>query len=115
MARAGDTVARLGGDEFALLLEDVASADAALAVAARAIDALAEPFDLGGQPTRTSVSIGVAFRSAQGATFDDLLQDADAAMYQAKAAGKGRAVLFAGSRVAREPGPAAPRYRRPRS
>ena len=48
VARAGDTVARLGGDEFALLLEDVASADAALAVAARAIDAIAEPFDLGG-------------------------------------------------------------------
>ena len=91
---AGDTVARLGGDEFVLLLEDVPSVDAALAVAARAIDALAQPFDLAGQPARTSVSIGVAFRSAQGATFDDLLKDADAAMYEAKAAGKGRTVQF---------------------
>jgi diguanylate cyclase (GGDEF)-like protein len=107
VVRAGDTVARLGGDEFALLLEDVVSVDAALAVAARAIDVVGEPFDLGDQPTRTSVSIGVAFRSAPDATLDELLKDADAAMYQAKAAGKGRAVLSAGSPVAQEPGPAA--------
>ncbi len=108
MARAADTVARLGGDEFALLLEDVSSADAALAVAARVIDALAKSFDLAGQPTRTSVSIGVAFRSAQGASFDDLLKDADAAMYEAKAAGKGRTVLSAGSRIAPALGRAVP-------
>ncbi len=108
VVRAADTVARLGGDEFAVLLEDVASVDAALAVAARTIDALAEPFDLGGQPTRTSVSIGVAFRSPQGARFDDLLQQADAAMYEAKAAGKGRTVLFAGGGIAQDPGRAAP-------
>ena len=100
-------MARLGGDEFALLLEDVASVDAALAVAARVVDAVAEPFDLAGQHTRTSVSIGVAFRTAQDATLDDLLADADAAMYEAKAAGKGRAVLSAGSRVAQDLGHAA--------
>ncbi len=108
VARAADTVARLGGDEFALLLEDVASVDAALAVAARVVDALAEPFDLAGQLTRTSVSIGVAFRSGQDINFDDLLADADAAMYEAKAAGKGRAVLSAGSRSAQVPGRVVP-------
>ncbi len=108
VARAADTVARLGGDEFALLLEDVSSADAALAVAARVIDALAPSFDLAGQPTRASVSIGVAFRSAQGTSFDDLLKDADAAMYEAKAAGKGRTVLSAGGRIAQDLGRALP-------
>ena len=96
VVRAPDTVARIGGDEFALLLEDIASADAALAVATRATDALAEPFDLAGQSTRASVSIGVALGSAQDATADGLLQQADAAMYQAKASGKGRTVLSAG-------------------
>ncbi len=104
VARAGDTVARLGGDEFALLLDDVSSADAALVVAARVIDALAESFDLAGQHVRASVSIGVAFQSAQGASFDDLLKDADAAMYEAKAAGKGRTALSAGSRIAQDLG-----------
>ncbi len=105
VARAADTVARLGGDEFVVLLEDVSSADAALVVAARVIDSLAQPFDLAGQPTRASVSIGVAFRSAQGASVDDLLKDADATMYEAKRAGKGRAVLSAGSRTAHGNGP----------
>ena len=94
--RAGDSVARLGGDEFALLLEDVASPDAALAVAARAIDAIAVPFDLGGQSTSVSVSIGVAFGSAADTTVERLVQDADDAMYAAKAAGRGRAVLSGG-------------------
>ena len=107
VARAGDTVARLGGDEFALLLEDIASDDAALAVAARVVDAVAEPFDLAGQFASVSVSIGVAFRSAKDITFEDLLGDADAAMYQAKAAGKGRAVLSASSRFAQDLGHAA--------
>ncbi len=104
VARQGDTVARMGGDEFALLLDDITSADAALTVAARVIDAMAESFDLAGQPTRTSVSIGVAFRPAQSASFDDLLKDADTAMYEAKAGGKGRTVLFTGNRVAQDLG-----------
>ena len=108
VSRAGDTVARLGGDEFALLLEGIASEDAALAAAARAIDAIGEPFDLAGQSARTSVSIGVAFGSAKDTTVEDLVQAADAAMYEAKAAGKGRAVLSAGSRAARDLGQAVP-------
>ena len=96
--RAGDSAARLGGDEFGLLLEDVASAEAALAVAARTLDAIAEPFDLAGHSATVSVSIGVAFRPAKEATVEGLVQDADGAMYEAKRTGKGRAVLSAGDR-----------------
>ncbi len=100
--RAGDTAARLGGDEFALLLEEVASIEAALEVAARVTELLAEPFDLAGHPAKVSVSIGVAYRAAAGATVDGLIGDADAAMYAAKQAGKGRTVLSARSRGAED-------------
>ena len=94
VVRAGDTAARFGGDEFAVLLEGVSSVEAAMAVAARATESIAEPFDLAGVPASISVSIGVAFRPAEGATVDGLVQDADTAMYEAKAAGKGRTVQF---------------------
>jgi diguanylate cyclase (GGDEF)-like protein len=97
VVRAGDTAARFGGDEFAVLLEDVSSVEAALAVAARATESIAEPFDLAGDPASISVSIGVVFRQAEGATVDGLVQDADTAMYEAKAAGKGRTVQFESS------------------
>lgn len=92
--RPEDTAARLGGDEFALLLEEVASPAEALAVARRAVDAVAAPFELAGQQVRASVSIGVAHRSADDGTVEELIAEADAAMYEAKGAGKGRAVLF---------------------
>lgn len=64
--RASDTVARLGGDEFALLLEDLASADAALIVAERPLTLLTKPFDLHGQSVNVSASIGVALRTKGG-------------------------------------------------
>jgi len=93
VVRPGDTVARLGGDEFALLLEELSSAGEALAIAQRAIEAIATPFDLAGRQARASVSIGVATRCVDGTAVDDLIQEADAAMYEAKRSGKGRAVL----------------------
>ncbi len=97
--RAGDTAARFGGDEFAVLLEGVSSVDEALAVATRTTDLMAEPFDLAGRPASISVSIGVAFGMADGATVDDLVRDADTAMYEAKAAGKGRALQFVSAQL----------------
>jgi len=96
LARSADTVARLGGDEFALLLENIGSSDEALMVARRVISALAVPFELAGQPVMASVSIGVAFRSTADTSVDDLIQEADSAMYEAKRAGKGRALLLQG-------------------
>jgi len=96
--RPADTVARLGGDEFALLLEVLSSTDEVLAVAERVRRSFEPPFELAGQPVSASASIGVAVRSAGGANGDangdELVQEADVAMYEAKQAGKGRAVVF---------------------
>lgn len=94
VVRPAETVARLGGDEFALLLEDVASGDEALAVGERVVGAFVAPFQLAGEPVKASVSVGVAFRSAAGATVAELVQEADAAMYEAKRTGKARVVQF---------------------
>jgi diguanylate cyclase (GGDEF)-like protein len=86
--RPGDTVARLGGDEFALLLVDMASPDDAVTVAKRVVAALARPFDLEGVSIETHASIGVAMIEP-GSQPDDVLKQADEAMYVAKGEGKG--------------------------
>jgi diguanylate cyclase (GGDEF)-like protein/PAS domain S-box-containing protein len=91
-ARAGDTVARLGGDEFVVLLttrfgEDLRAV--ATAVARRVCDALAQPFEVGGNTQPITVSVGIAL-SELGLGAGELLCDADAAMYAAKGAGKNR-------------------------
>ncbi|MFF5085369.1 diguanylate cyclase domain-containing protein [Actinoplanes sp. NPDC000266] len=86
--RAGDVVARLGGDEFAVILPwtDDATADK---VAARILDALAEPFDTPARPVYIGASIGV-IAAATGADPDGELRRADSAMYAAKAGGRNR-------------------------
>ncbi len=92
--RASDTLARLGGDEFAVLLEDLAGIADALLVAERILDEVKRPFDLRNQLIFISTSIGVVFDSTDYSSPDDILRDADIAMYRAKAEGKARYAIF---------------------
>ncbi len=95
LLRAGDTLARLSGDEFALLCEEVGDEDVRM-IADRVIDAMATPIELQGRAITQAASIGIALYSADGtpAEPDEMLGDADLAMYRAKAAGKSRYAMF---------------------
>ncbi len=84
--RPGDTVARLGGDEFAVLVEDLTGRDEAECLAQRLKEQLAEPCTLNGQVVFTSTSIGIGLSGNGRQRGEDLLSDADTAMYRAKAA-----------------------------
>ena len=93
--RANDTVGRLGGDEFVVLAEGSSLDGGPELVAARLLDVLLEPFELAGfegLPLTTLASIGIA--TGQRLSAEDLLRDADIALYRAKAAGKACAVVF---------------------
>jgi len=90
--RGTDTVGRLGGDEFVVLLEGPAAGDGAEDAAQRILDVLADPIEVDGIAVPVSCSVGVA--RGPRASADDLLRDADTAMYEAKLAGKGRLVVF---------------------
>jgi diguanylate cyclase (GGDEF)-like protein/PAS domain S-box-containing protein len=93
--RGGDTAARLGGDEFAILLEDVADPAEAAGVADRVIEALRPPFDIEGKRTFVYASIGIATSSGTpGERAEELLRNADVAMYIAKRRGKGGHEFF---------------------
>jgi diguanylate cyclase (GGDEF)-like protein len=91
--RPGDTVARLGGDEFTVLLEDLGDRDEAERVAERMLDTLTAPFRLDDRDLYLSASIGIAV-ALPDADPGEVIRDADAAMYQAKAEGKGRHAMF---------------------
>ena len=91
--RAGDTPARLGGDEFAVLLEHVSDPDTACQLAERIRDAFRRPIAIGGRDVVSTVSIGIAF-GGRRSTSEQILRDADLAMYTAKARGKNRFELF---------------------
>jgi diguanylate cyclase (GGDEF)-like protein/PAS domain S-box-containing protein len=91
--RSADTIARLGGDEFAVLLEDVSGTSEPQQCAERILRSLTEPFELDGQRIELSTSIGIALNTER-TTADEMLQEADVAMYRAKATGKGRYVTF---------------------
>ena len=91
--RAGDTLARLGGDEFAVLLEN-GDAEGAEAAAAHILDALRAPFAVGEAEIVIGASIGVVTTSDPGVAPEELLRDADIAMYAAKSSGKGQGRLF---------------------
>jgi diguanylate cyclase (GGDEF)-like protein len=88
--RLGDTIARLGGDEFVVLLEDLLNLNAAKEAAERLARELEIPFLIEGTEVSITASIGVAFRAPGASQSEDLLLDADRAMYQAKASGKAR-------------------------
>ncbi|HWQ16193.1 MAG TPA: EAL domain-containing protein [Roseiflexaceae bacterium] len=92
--RAGDFVARLGGDEFAVVLHDLHGVDDAAQVAARVQAHLAEPLDLAGVQVSIQASIGITMVSAAYERAEDLLRDADTALYQAKANGRACYAIF---------------------
>jgi len=92
--RPGDSVARLGGDEFTVLLDDLRDAADAERIAERIQRELMSPFQIGGQELYASCSIGIALSSTGYAQPEDILRDADTAMYRAKAAGRARHALF---------------------
>ena len=89
-----NTIARLGGDEFVVLLEDVFSRDDVLAVADRLLQTLAQSYRIGGQEVSSTASIGVVLGSPAYDRADDVMCDADMAMYEAKRSGKGCYVVF---------------------
>ena len=90
----GDTVARLGGDEFTVILRNLASAEAANEIAQRIIESLQRPVNIAGRDHYVRASIGITLFPDDGNTIEELLRNADLAMYQAKDSGRSRAVFF---------------------
>jgi diguanylate cyclase (GGDEF)-like protein len=92
--RPSDTAARLGGDEFTILLEEPRDPYNATNVAQRILESLKDPFNLGNHEVYVTASIGIASSSVGYARPQDVLRDADTAMYRAKAKGKSRYEVF---------------------
>jgi len=92
--RVGDTVARLGGDEFVILLNRLASAKDAAIAAEHAIAALSKPFLIDQIENYVTASVGITLYPTDGATAEELLRDADMAMYRAKKSGRGTYAFF---------------------
>jgi diguanylate cyclase (GGDEF)-like protein/PAS domain S-box-containing protein len=94
LTRAGDTVTRFGGDEFIILLAEISGASDVNEIAARVQRAFLRPFEVDGASIRISPSIGISVHSRADGTSDEMLREADAAMYAAKRAGRGQTRVF---------------------
>ncbi len=92
--RPTETLARFGGDEFALLCDDLESPDAALTIARRLVETLERPFIIAGQEHYVRAGVGIALADVPGTHAEDLLRDADTAMYCAKEGGGNAIELF---------------------
>jgi len=92
--RATDTVARLGGDEFAILLEDLGDVNISKSVADRILEQLRNPIELEGKPVFATASIGIVMGSHRYDRPEDVLRDADTAMYRAKSQGRNCYQIF---------------------
>ncbi|MFZ5909846.1 MAG: EAL domain-containing protein [Chloroflexota bacterium] len=87
-------ISRFGGDEFAVLLNDISNIDHALMIATRLQELMSKPFEVDGKEIYTSVSIGIALSAKHYEKSEDILRDADIAMYQAKELGKERIEIY---------------------
>ncbi len=100
-AHTCDTVARMGGDEFMILLPEMDRAEDAEEAASRILEAIRQPFRMGGRELFVTGSVGISMFPANGDDAESLIKDADIAMYQAKAVGGNRHELFNPSMTAR--------------
>jgi len=98
--RQGDTVARMGGDEFTIVLDDMRHVDAATEVAQKIIHQFAAPFRLGEHEVFVSPSIGITVYPFDDSDIDNMIRNADAAMYEAKAAGRNTFALYTAKKQA---------------
>jgi diguanylate cyclase (GGDEF)-like protein/PAS domain S-box-containing protein len=94
LLRSSDTLARLGGDEFVMLLESLGDPIDSTQISERIQEDLKQPFQLAGQPVIISASIGIVAGAPDYERPEDILRDADIAMYRAKSAGKARYAVF---------------------
>jgi diguanylate cyclase (GGDEF)-like protein/PAS domain S-box-containing protein len=92
--RTNDTLARLGGDEFVIVLDDVYEGSDMLRAAERIHAAIEKPFELGGYSVYTSTSVGIALSHPRYAYADEIVRDADIALYRAKAKGRSCSAIF---------------------
>jgi diguanylate cyclase (GGDEF)-like protein/PAS domain S-box-containing protein len=94
LVRATDTIARMGGDEFAILQCGLAQPAEATGLAQRVIEVVSEPYDIDGHQVVIGTSIGIAMGPTDGATPDELIRNADLALYRAKGEGRGTFSFF---------------------